>query len=140
MLTVPVEIRKSEIHGYGVFARRDIPAGTVIWQFTPGLDRVVSVFATENAEPRIRGYIMERGYVNPLELDDVVICVDEAQFLNFPKRGQMANTKLGGSIDGQNLILAAENILAGTEMTVPPESDGDYERKMKQHESQGTVR
>lgn len=136
MLVVPVEIRKSEIHGYGIFALEDIRHGTVIWQFTPGLDRVTSIFAIRNAEPRVRDYVMERGFINPQEPDEVVICVDEAQFCNFPKPSDLANTELGGVIDGQNLLLAAEDIMAGTEITVPPESDLDYSRKMKQHEAE----
>lgn len=135
MLTVPVEIRKSEIHGFGVFACTDIRNGTVIWQFTPGLDRVTSLFAIRNAEARVRDYVMERGFINPQEPDDVVICSDEAQFMNFPRSGVLANTELGGVIDGQNLLVAAEDIMAGTEITVPPESDLDYARKMQQYET-----
>jgi len=135
MLTVPVEIRKSEIHGYGVFARTDIRHGTVIWQFTPGLDGVASLYAVENAERGAKRFMMERGFINPSRPDEVVICVDEAQFMNFPKRGVSANTELGGVIDGQHLLLAAEDIMAGIEITVPPESDLDYERKMTWHEA-----
>jgi len=133
MLTVPIEIRKSEIHGYGVFALRNIPKEAVIWMFTPGLDRVISLLGVKNAEPSIRAYVMERGFINPQEPDDIVVCVDEAQFMNFPRRGEPSNTKLGGILDGQYLILAAEKILAGTEITVPPESDADYNRKMDWH-------
>jgi hypothetical protein len=64
----------------------------------------------------------------------VVICVDEAQFLNFPRVGESANLCLGGLQDGEHLLLAAVDIPAGTELTVPPESDTDYARKMKSYE------
>jgi len=136
MLTVPVEIRNSEIHGQGVFAKCDIRQGAIVWQFTPGLDRVVSLYAVESAEPRSRKYVLERGFIDPIEPDDVVICVDAAQFMNFPPEGIAANTELGAILDGQHLLLAAEDILAGTEITVPPGSDLDYVRKMKQHEAE----
>ena len=135
MLTVPVEIRKSEIHGQGVFAKRDIRQGAIVWQFSPGLDRVVSLYAVESAEPRSRKYIMERGFIDPDKPEEVVICIDESQFMNFPRVGIAANTALGAVLDGQHLLLAAEDILAGTEITVPPESDLDYDRKVKQHEA-----
>lgn len=135
MMTIPVEIRRSPIHGCGVFALKDIPKGTVVWEFTPGLDRVVSLFAAGNAEPHIREYMFERGYLDPDNPHQIVICVDESQFLNFPPREQVANTELGGTLDGQHLLLAAVDIPAGSELTVPPESDGDYERKMLAHES-----
>ena len=131
MLTIPVQIRKSNIHGSGVFAARDIHSDEVVWQFTPGLDTVVGAYVLKYADPDVRNYIMERGFVNPLHPEDWVVCVDEAQFLNFPRRDEDANTKLGGLLDGQYLLLARVNIPAGTEITVPPESDFDYERKMQ---------
>ena len=131
MLTVPVEIRKSAIHGYGVFARDHIPKGKVVWMFAPGLDIVRSVFALEQADPRTRDFIMERGFINPKKPDEAVICADESQFCNFPLPGEKANTELGNLIDGQYLLLAAQDIVAGTEITVPPDSDADYARKME---------
>lgn len=135
MLTVPVEIRKSDIHGYGTFAQTLIKKGAVVWNYTPGLDQVVALYAIETADPRARNYAMDRGFINPDRIDEIVICVDEAQFMNFPRRGEPANTMLGGKLDRQYLLLAATDIPAGAEITVPPESDFDYERKMKQHES-----
>jgi hypothetical protein len=137
MLCVPVEIRKSVIHGYGVFALRDIHREEVVWQFAPGVDRVVPELGVKYAEPSVRVYILERGFINPTNPNETVLCIDEAQFMNFPPRGKEANTKLGGMLDGQYLLVAAEPIPAGTEITVPPESDFDYERKMKAHESSG---
>ena len=38
MFLVPTYLQKSAVHGTGVFAARDIPAGTLIWEFTPGVD------------------------------------------------------------------------------------------------------
>jgi hypothetical protein len=134
MLSVPVEIRKSSIHGFGVFAARDIDSGSVVWQFTPGLDRVVADYALKHAEPHSREYVMERGFINPTQPDEWVVCVDEAQFMNFPRHGEDANTILGGMLDGQYLLLASVNIPAGTEITVPPESDFDYTRKLSLYE------
>lgn len=131
MMMVPVTVGKSAIHGMGIFAVSPIRAGTVIWEYTPGLDRQVSHYAVNFGDPRIISYIKQRGYVNPDRLQVWVICVDEAQFWNFPKRGEPANTKLGGLLDGEYLILAARDIEANEEITIPPESDADYSRKME---------
>jgi hypothetical protein len=132
MLTIPVEIRKSKIHGYGVFALEDIKQGTVVWMFEPGFDRKVSRLLAENCGKK--NYIFERGYINPKNADMIVLCIDEAQWINFPPPELQANLKLGGLQDGEHLLLAAINIPAGAELTVPPESDADYERKMSSYE------
>lgn len=39
MLLIKTEIKKSEIHGIGLFADQFIPKGTEIWKFTPGFDQ-----------------------------------------------------------------------------------------------------
>ncbi len=38
MLLVRHSLKKSKVHGLGVFASEPIPKGTVIWRFTPGFD------------------------------------------------------------------------------------------------------
>ena len=132
MLVVPVEIRKSEIHGQGVFALRDIKAGSVIWIFDH-LDQRWDRWVVENFEDRLMNFVQERGYVN--HKNQVVLPSDEAQFLNFPPRDQAANLRLGGLMDGEYCLIAELDIQAGTELTVPPNSDADYERKMARHAS-----
>jgi hypothetical protein len=128
MLTVPVEIKRSEIHGYGVFAACDIHEGAVVWMFDP-IDRRWPAWTVENWEPRLKDYAKQRGYVN--HKGELVLCIDEAQFLNFPRNGEKANLRLGGLQDGEYLLLADVDIPAGTELTVPPESDADCARKME---------
>jgi uncharacterized protein len=132
MLTVPVEIQKSAIHGFGVFAKTDIRKGTVVWMFEPGLDHKVSKLAIEYLAPSKRDYVMQRGYINPKEPETVVLCIDESQFMNFPPAGEKANIWLGGLQDGEHILIAAQDIPAGTELTVPPESDADYQRKVNE--------
>ena len=131
MIRVKTEVRKSEIHGTGVFATEPIHIEQVVWIFDPSLDRVLSQYAVKYGDPEIMLYIMERGYVNPARQHQWIVCVDEAQFLNFPRKGDDANLKLGGVIEGENVLLAARDIAPGEELTVPPESDADYSRKME---------
>lgn len=126
-MLVPVQIRKSEIHGSGVFAIDTINRGTPIWEYTIGLDQVLYPFDLHDS--RVRDYARERGFVNPDYPDEIVVCCDEAQFLNFPSDGEPPNTHLGEIRNGQYLLLAAVDIETGTEITVPAESDLDYARK-----------
>jgi SET domain-containing protein len=131
MMRVPVTVGKSAIHGLGVFAIDPIRKGTVLWQYEPGFDHQVSEYSIKYGEKRIQDFVRERGYINPDDPQVWVVCVDEAQFWNFPKRDEPANTELGGLVDGEFLILAARDIEPNEEITIPPESDADYERKMK---------
>jgi uncharacterized protein len=130
MMMIPVDVRKSEIHGLGIFAVEPIRKGEVLWAFYPGLDRSVSDYAVEFAEPRKRAFIIERGYLNQKN-SHWVICCDESQFWNFPRNGDQANCVLGGEQDGENLIIAGRDIAVGEELTICPESDGDYKRKLE---------
>ena len=131
MIRVPCEVRKSEIHGSGVFATEALRADRVVWTYEPGMDRAIGHYSVKYADPEVMRFIKERGYINPARPEMWILCCDESQFLNFPKTGETANLRLGGVIDGEHVLLAARNIDVGEELTVPPESDADYERKMK---------
>jgi uncharacterized protein len=41
VLLVKTCVRQSPLHGLGLFAEEDIPAGTILWRFEPLLDRVI---------------------------------------------------------------------------------------------------
>ena len=41
MLLVKTCVRQSPLHGLGLFAEENIPAGTILWRFEPLLDRVI---------------------------------------------------------------------------------------------------
>jgi uncharacterized protein len=130
MLMVPVEMKPSEIHGTGIFAKAHIRKNRVLWQFEPSLDRVIPPLVVKHAEPYLAAFIRDRGYLST-QKPQWVLCIDEAQFWNFPRKGEEANTRLGDILDGEYLILAARDIDAGEEITIPPESDADYARKIQ---------
>lgn len=135
MLWVDVEIKPSRVHGYGCFAKNDISKGTLIWSFSRIFDRYISEHVRKRATIQEQEKLFERGYVNRTYPDDIVMCGDEAQFLNFPVPPEEANIELGGVVDGQDVLIARREIKAGEELTVPPESDADYERKIAQREN-----
>jgi len=43
MLTVKTYLAPSGIHGIGLYAAEDIPEGSPVWRFTPGIDLAYSV-------------------------------------------------------------------------------------------------
>ena len=130
MMRVPCKVGDSSIHGQGVFATRDVKKGEVIWTFSRIFDRIVMHYVRVQAPKDEQAKLWERCYVNPNYPDDVILPGDESQYLNFPIPPEEANIELGGVVDGQDVLIAARDIKAGEEFTVPPESDGDYARKI----------
>lgn len=131
-MTVSVEVGRSPIHGFGVFAVYPLGKGSVVWMFSPGLDRKIPMTQVQYGNPLEIRFIKERGYINPNRPGDWVLCVDEAQFLNFAPENEKPNLRLGDEQDGENLLIAARDIAEGEELTVGPESDADYVRKTYQ--------
>lgn len=80
MLRVPTFVAPSPIAGVGLFAATDLPAGTVIWEYTEGVDwRIAPAEFGLFPEPyraRLRHYVYEE--------DDgtFVLCGDNAKFMN----------------------------------------------------------
>ncbi len=77
---VPTVVRESPIQGFGVFAAAPIPAGTVIWEFTPGVDwRFTPSELASVPEPYLTAL---RRWCYRDEDDTYVLCGDAAKFMN----------------------------------------------------------
>jgi SET domain-containing protein len=80
VFSVPTVVRPSPIQGFGVFAASPIPAGTVIWEFTPGVDwRFTPDEFAAMPEPWL-GALRRWCYRD--EDDTHVLCGDAAKFMN----------------------------------------------------------
>lgn len=79
MLTVKTALRKSSVHGMGVFAEQFIPAGTVVWVFQSDFDFRISEESVaalpEIARQKLLHYSAKWG-------GGYVISADDARFLN----------------------------------------------------------
>ena len=128
MIRVPVELKSSSIHGTGVFAKENIVKNDTVWYFSRIFDRLVPEHLWARGSDQEKAKLFERGYRSD-EYDGIFLCGDEAQFLNFPPESEESNLVLGSVINEQPVLQARRDISAGEELTVPPESDADYERK-----------
>ena len=135
MMKVPCKISDSSIHGQGVFATQDVKKGELVWQFSRIFDRIVMWHVRVRAPKDEQEKFMERCYMNPDYPDDLILCGDEAAWLNFPVPPEEANIELGGVVDGHDILIAARDIKEGEEFTVPPNSDADYARKIAERQS-----
>ena len=108
MLMVKYYLEGSHIHGFGVFAAEDIPAGTVTWRFVKGFDFTLTTSEFENLPSKAQQWIKHYGYLNPAE-GGWVICVDEGRFVNH----SLDNNISGSGSDS----VANKDIPKGTELT-----------------------
>lgn len=121
MLLIDVAVRRSPIHGLGLFALNDIPKGTELWAFSPPDSRIPLSDADAND--------LHFGYINPENPDFVVKCGDLSKFWNFgihyPNCGPSDNRRLGECV-----IIALVDIGTGDELLISTESDFDSNRKL----------
>jgi SET domain-containing protein len=135
MMRVPCTIAASKIHGLGVYAVSDIAKGATVWQFSRIFDRLIPEYIWMQATKVEQEKLFERGFRTADLGADIYMCGDEGAFLNFLPPEE-ANIELGGVVDGLDILVAKRDIKAGEELTVPPESDADYQRKMVQVKSE----
>jgi len=80
MLRVPTFVAPSRIAGVGLFAASDLAAGTVIWEYTEGVDWRMSPdelgLFPEPYRSRLRHYVYQE------ESGSFVLCGDNAKFMN----------------------------------------------------------
>ena len=108
MFLVPTYVAPSGTHGFGVHAGEAIPAGTRIWEFTPGVDlRFPPEVVAGIPEPlgsKLRMYCYQ-------EPDGtLVLCGDNAKFMNHSFEPNCDD------VDGPYTI-TKRDIAAGEELT-----------------------
>ena len=80
MLRVPTVVAPSAIQGVGLFATHPIPAGTVIWEFTPDVDWRIPVEEFELFPQPYRSWLLRYVYREPTGC--YVLCGDNGKFMN----------------------------------------------------------
>lgn len=127
MMLVRNYIDKSPIHGIGVFAGEFIPAGTCIWELTPGCDQIYTDEMLAALTPVQREIILFYGYIEP-GMEGVILCCDNARHYNFssdPNSGSDDRAK-----HGARSTYALRDIAAGEELTFAVDEDVDAARKL----------
>lgn len=120
MLLLPrIEVRPSKVHGMGLFTAIPVPRGAWLWAMGV-YDRKIPVWAASDQQ-------MHYGYVSNRD-GQLVICGDHSKWWNF---GTPANCiESAQLVNGEPVIVAARDILAGEELLISLESDADATRKL----------
>jgi hypothetical protein len=106
MMTVETYVAPSSIHGMGLFAANDIPAGTILWQYDAGFDLVIEKKTIEDMPAwkaeyfRMYCYVLQGKYY---------YCVDNGRFMN--------HSSAPNTYETPDTTVAAVDIKAGEEIT-----------------------
>lgn len=117
MLLIATRVMPSPVHGIGLFAHQFIRKGSILWEYDPNFDPVVSlevVRAKAAVDPVFATYVKHRGYEDRHLPGFVVFNLDNEQFKN-----DSISPNTFASDD--NKTIALRDISVGEELTI------DYE-------------
>lgn len=107
MFLVPTYLAPSRIHGTGVFTPARLKEGTLLWEFTPGVDWEMTSEELEAFPEPYRTKL--RAYCYEDERGVIILCGDNARFMNHSEKPNCD--------DGGLHTVAATDIEAGEELT-----------------------
>lgn len=81
MLLIKTYLKKSPIHGVGVFASEFIKKGTIIWRFDDFLDQKISLTYYHLLPEIQKIFINHYGYLSIFS-QKYIICLDDARYMN----------------------------------------------------------
>jgi len=108
MFLIPTVLGPSRIHGTGVFAAADIPAGTVIWTFHPDVDWEMTEAQFRRFPEPFRSRLLPYCYQDE-KTGLYVLCGDNAKFMNHKNEPNCD--------DSGRSTVARRDIRAGEELT-----------------------
>lgn len=107
MLLIPTYTARSAIHGIGVFAAVDIPAGTIIWRMHPDVDWHISPKDLKRFPQPYRERLDRYSYLS--EEGEYIFCGDNAKYMNHSSDPNCDDSGM--------YTVAKRNIAAGEELT-----------------------
>jgi SET domain-containing protein len=115
MLLVKTKLKESATHGVGLFADQLIPAGTVIWEFTPDFDLIYAEDKIKDMSEPARSTLLQYSYLSD-KTNKYVLCADNARFMNHSDDPTAMSTyPEGGHPEG--IEVAVTDIQPGEEIT-----------------------
>jgi len=115
MYVVDVEVKESNIHGMGVFAKDNIGKGTIVWQFTSGHDQRISKDEFDKLPDKAE--LVHVAYLSPASGQMVYPPKgDPACYTNHSPNNNLS-TVFDMSVSVEPYFIANRDIKAGEELT-----------------------
>ncbi|MGO9171781.1 MAG: SET domain-containing protein [Rhodomicrobium sp.] len=140
MLLVRTILAPSDIEGLGLFAGQNIPKGTIVWKFVPGVDALFDDSEIESLPAVTQNICRRYSYLDPAS-KKYVLCGDDARFENHSENPNTAGAYPSGEPFGVDI--ATRDIHEGEEITCDYRSfDAEFSYKFtsspKNYVSTGT--
>jgi len=113
MILIPNRVGPSAIHGNGLFATADIPAGTPVWRHQPGFDQVIPPEVLGSLPEAAQAHVRWYGFLST-EDGGWHLSGDHACFMNH---SDVPNTGASSPTDGAMVTVSLRPIRAGEELT-----------------------
>jgi SET domain-containing protein len=91
MLKIKNFIKRSEVHGTGLFAGEFIPKGTVTWDYDPEFDVAFTQEEVDTLPQLQRSYILYYAYLDK-DINKLVLCADNQRYINHSKNTNINST------------------------------------------------
>jgi SET domain-containing protein len=114
MLLIKATVRQSHIHNLGLFSDEDIPKGTKVWQFSPGLDLEVDPDIFEKMDQREKEIFLFYGF-HSKKTGKYHLSFDNIRFMNHAQNGNITVDKTAEDVEYP--LIANRDIQAGEELT-----------------------
>ncbi|NKC16212.1 MAG: SET domain-containing protein-lysine N-methyltransferase [Gammaproteobacteria bacterium] len=98
------------MHGVGVFADEFIAKGTLVWQFDPLIDIILSPEQLADCPESAKEFIISHAVPYPFGADNYCLTLDNAQYMNHSPEHNLQSSSKGDR--------ALVDIPKGTELTV----------------------
>ena len=110
MLLVDAFLDKSPIQGLGVFARRDIGKGTMVWRLDLRFDRLIETEVYEQLTGPAKDYLDRYAYPRRSDPRFIVFEADDARYMNHAEDPNC-------DFSSGDAAYALRDIAAGEELT-----------------------
>lgn len=117
MIKIKTYLDKSKISGIGLFAAEDVSQNTIIWEFDPNVDLIVSCDVIKNY-PSVYRFVWKN------KNNECILGLDDDRFMNHSRNPNVSNT----IIDGKEVCIARYFLPKGTELVT------DYRELMPEDE------
>jgi|SRR5579863_6086201 uncharacterized protein len=116
MLLIAIRVLPSPIEGLGVFAAEPVSAGTIVWQFDPGVDHRHPLSWLERQAAHVKQHFARYGVVS-LDRLSIYLGGDQTIYINHSATPNLVpQDELLRNNEG--VVVAARAIAAGEELTV----------------------
>jgi len=82
MLLIDTYLDRSPIQGIGLFAKRFIPRGAMVWELRPAYDRLIAVEQWESETGAVKDYLDRYAYPSRSHPGFILFEADDARYMN----------------------------------------------------------